>query len=614
MEKIYQLLKCIRDNVNATQRQMAEVSGYSLGMVNSLLKSMVDEGFITVHQRNRRNCYELTPKGNECMENVIRERQMDKLNVNKDSFVKTAVILAAGANSVFDSPIGCLMLKSQTILERIVDTCFEKGIEKIVIVVGFQKEKIKAMFEHNKNIVIVESNRYKWTGSMDSLALAKDEIKEDFLLIESDYVFEKSILSLLLENSDSTCMFMNLPKGRADEAYVELDEQEHLFKISKDIHELNRIDGECTGINKISYHMYERMLKIYANNQNPYINYEYVLENLSRIYRIPVITADVCVCMDIDNEKQYEDMLNLYYPKLRKKEKENDAQELRKLFMKVMNMNESDIYSIETAGGMTNSNYKVKTAKGNYILRMPGKCTETMISRGNEKVNGKLGFLLGLNVDTVYFDEQSGVKISRYIEDAKTMTHATVKQEENMMKVADLLSRLHNSGIELKGRFDPFVELEKYETIMEQSNVVPYPGYDQAHEFYIQSKDRLDQMGWNLKPCHCDLVSENLILDKEERMYLIDWEYAGYNDPMWDLAAHFIECEFTPVEEELFESYYQGNIHQQKIELFKILQDIMWSAWTMAKEANGEDFGTYGEDRLNRALHSMEVYKNTYEK
>ena len=122
MEKIYQLLKCIRDNVNATQRQMAEVSGYSLGMVNSLLKSMVDEGFITVHQRNRRNCYELTPKGNECMENVIRERQMDKLNVNKDSFVKTAVILAAGANSVFDSPIGCLMLKSQTILERIVDT------------------------------------------------------------------------------------------------------------------------------------------------------------------------------------------------------------------------------------------------------------------------------------------------------------------------------------------------------------------------------------------------------------------------------------------------------------------------------------------------------------
>lgn len=614
MEKIYQLLKCLKENSNASQRQIAQASGYSLGMVNSLLKSMEEEGFIVIHQKNRKNKYELTPKGNECIENVIRERMMDKLYVKKESQVKTAVILAAGANSVFNQPIGCLKLDTQTILERIVDTCSEKGIEKFVIVTGYEQDKISNLFEHHNNIKLISSDHYKWSGSMDSLALVQNEIHEDFLLIESDYVFEKRVLSLLLDNHDSTCMFMNLPKGNGDEAYVELDEEGHLFKISKDIHELNRIDGECTGINKISFAMYQKMLQIYSKNKNPYINYEYILENLSRIYRIPILCADDCICMDIDNQKQYEEVLNIYYPKLRKKEKESDEQSLIQLVMNILNYSKEDIISIETAGGMTNANYKVITSRGNYILRMPGKCTETMISRINEKVNGKLGFLLGLNVDTVYFDEHSGIKISRYIENAKTMTHVTVKQEENMKKVASLLSRLHQSGIELKGRFDPFVELEKYESIMQKAHVVPYENYALAHDFYIETQKRFDQIGWDLKPCHCDLVSENLILDQEGRMYLIDWEYSGYNDPMWDLAAHFIECEFTSSEEELFEKYYQGNIHPQKIFLFKILQDILWSAWTMAKEANGEDFGTYGKDRLNRALKMMEVYKNTYEK
>ena len=101
-------------------------------------------------------------------------------------------------------------------------------------------------------------------------------------------------------------------------------------------------------------------------------------------------------------------------------------------------------------------------------------------------------------------------------------------------------------------------------------------------------------------------------------MYLIDWEYAGYNDPLWDVAAHLLECEFSKAEEELYLQYYlekePGRTEKQKLLLFQICQDVLWSAWTIAKETKGEDFGAYGEGRYQRALNLKKEYEAEYEK
>ena len=130
---------------------------------------------------------------------------------------------------------------------------------------------------------------------------------------------------------------------------------------------------------------------------------------------------------------------------------------------------------------------------------------------------------------------------------------------------------------------------------------------DQA---FYRLLERLEEIGTDRLPCHNDLVPENLILDADGRLYLIDWEYSGYNDPMWDLASHLLESEFQPLEEELFLQYYfEGDAPEasrEKIRIFEILQDILWAAWTIAKEAQGEDFGSYGRDRLRRGKQAYE--------
>ena len=89
------------------------------------------------------------------------------------------------------------------------------------------------------------------------------------------------------------------------------------------------------------------------------------------------------------------------------------------------------------------------------------------------------------------------------------------------------------------------------------------------------------------------------------------------NDPMWDLAALFLESEFTPQEEEAFLSHYESEqtpVYREKIAIYKILQDTIWSLWTVYKEEQGADFGDYGVNRYQRAVKGLAYYGGSDEK
>ena len=129
----------------------------------------------------------------------------------------------------------------------------------------------------------------------------------------------------------------------------------------------------------------------------------------------------------------------------------------------------------------------------------------------------------------------------------------------------------------------------------------------------MKLKSKLEELNIELKPCHNDTVPENFIKSKKN-IYLIDWEYSGMNDPLWDLAAHIIECGFEVEEEERFLNYYfESKIDREillRIEIHKICQDFLWSIWTVLKEAKGVSFGEYGIKRFkNVELRLKGLYK-----
>ena len=274
---------------------------------------------------------------------------------------------------------------------------------------------------------------------------------------------------------------------------------------------------------------------------------------------------------------------------------------------------EEEVLSVEQLGGMTNQNYLAITTNKQYIVKFFGKGTEKLINRQDEKYNLELLKDLDLDVKNYLFDIEAGIKVNEYIESAITLDSTSIKTKFD--KIAPILQTIHASGKELRGEFAPFEEIKKYESLIEEK--IPYANYEAVREEVFSLEKRLAELGVDRKSCHIDLVPENFIESPQGRLYLIDWEYSSMNDPMWDLAALFLESEFTRQEEEVFLSYYESDqtpVSREKITIYKILQDTIWSLWTVYKEEQGADFGDYGVNRYQRAVKGLTYYGGSDEK
>ena len=274
---------------------------------------------------------------------------------------------------------------------------------------------------------------------------------------------------------------------------------------------------------------------------------------------------------------------------------------------------EEEVLSVEQLGGMTNQNYLVKTTNKQYIVKFFGKGTEKLINRQDEKYNLELLKDLDLDVKNYLFDIEAGIKVNEYIESAITLDSTSIKTKFD--KIAPILQTIHASGKELRGEFAPFQEIKKYESLIDEK--IPYANYEAVREEVFSLEKRLADLGVDRKSCHIDLVPENFIESPQGRLYLIDWEYSSMNDPMWDLAALFLESEFTRQEEEAFLSHYESEqtpVSREKIAIYKILQDAIWSLWTVYKEEQGADFGDYGVNRYQRAVKGLSYYGGSDEK
>lgn len=611
MEEKFRVLKCISEDSSLNQRILAEKVEVSLGKINSIIKKCSEAQLIEMVIGDKGNRYIITKKGYSVLEERLKEVKGTRLVLSGESNykVKTAIILAAGKREEFNKPIGCLNIEDFTIIERTIKILKENGINKIIIVTGYKEDYYKEVLKNEKGIVFVTNKKYKWTGTMASLAIAKEYIDEDFILVESDLLYESKAISEIINNKRRDCLLITNESGSGDEAFVQIKD-ECLFKMAKDIHQFNRTDGEMIGISKISYKMFEMMLKEFELNINPYLNYEYLILDISRNYKVYCLKIDDLAWSDVDNLEDYQEIKDYLYPRIKRKDMQLKNEKIKLLVEDKLGISAERITDVKIAGGMTNNNYKICIDGEYYILRVPGVGTENMISRDNEMINSKLASEIGINPWVFAYNEEAGIKVTRFIEGAETLNARTAKKDNNMKLITNILRELHNSDIKMKNRFDVFEEIVKYEEILKNLNGKFFEDYNVIRPIVMSLKELMNQYGFELVPSHNDTVPENFVKDKNGKLYLIDWEYSGLNDEMWDLAAHSLECEFTEDDEELFlDMYFQGNIKKNnrfKILINKICQDFLWSIWTLIKESQGIDFGTYGMDRYNRAKKNIE--------
>ena len=297
---------------------------------------------------------------------------------------------------------------------------------------------------------------------------------------------------------------------------------------------------------------------------------------------------------------------------MKRKILEKDVLKIRELVGKVLGLNGE--MKVDRMGGLTNHTYKVLTEDGRiFAVRIPGDGTEELIDRKNEEISTRLACDLGIDARLLYFGAD-GSKVTEYIPNAVTMSAETMRQPEHICQAAEIYRTLHHCGKNTGVPFEVFDMAAGYEKIIRQSGVYLFDDYGAVKEQVMKIKEEIDQTCDTTRvPCHNDPLCENWVVGNG-KMYLIDWEYAGMNDGMWDLADVSIEAGYGPEEDELLLKAYLNcdrieSICRKQFTANKIYVDYLWTLWAKTRVPyDREAMEAWAAERYERLKVNLKAY------
>ena len=271
---------------------------------------------------------------------------------------------------------------------------------------------------------------------------------------------------------------------------------------------------------------------------------------------------------------------------------------------------------IQRLGGMTNHSYKVTRPDGQeYLMRIPGEGTEEMIVRSDERKSTDLACRLGIDSPLLFFGDD-GRKVMRFIHDPQPMSEEVMRRKENLIQAAAIFRKLHTCGEDTGVPFEVFEMADLYERIIREGGVAFYDDYADVKQTVMDIKAEVDRNGQAPRvPCHNDSLVGNWVLDGEGKLYLIDWEYSGMNEAMWDLSCLSIEAEYTPENDmQLLDAYYgrEATVEERKrFAAAKLYVDYLWTLWGLTRVPfDGQFMQDYADMRYDRLKKNIEAYRS----
>ena len=254
-------------------------------------------------------------------------------------------------------------------------------------------------------------------------------------------------------------------------------------------------------------------------------------------------------------------------------------------------------------GGITNRNFKVTLDDGSrVVLRIGGKDTNLLgIDRNVELSATEAAARLGLGPEVVDFVKPEGYLVTRFVE-GEPLPPEQIREPDAVRRVVGLIRRFHDGG-SIPGRFDSFRVVEAY-CATATARGVKLPGaYNRAKEIADEIESARGQEP--LCPCHNDLLNANFISDGE-RIWIVDWEYAGMGDRFFDLANFSVNHGLSGEENvELLRAYF-GELrdeHVRALRLMRFMSDFREAMWGVVQQGISEldfDFAGYADDHFDR--------------
>ncbi len=262
------------------------------------------------------------------------------------------------------------------------------------------------------------------------------------------------------------------------------------------------------------------------------------------------------------------------------------------------------------SGGITNQNFKVTDDRGQYVVRLGNDIYEHMILRSNEMAASHAAFEIGVSPKVTY--SEPGVLVLEFI-DGKVFTSEDVRVESNLDRILTLLKRFHREmPKQFKGYpvvFWVFQVILHYEHILRvgrSEHFFRLPGL-----LEIAHRLQTDVGPIEIVYGHNDLLPANFI-DDGRKIWLIDFDYAGFNTPLFDLANLASNNGLSPEQElTILKRYYETDVSGgrwqgfQAMKCASLLRETMWSMVSEIHSGIDFDYATYTQENL---INFQEVY------
>ena len=275
---------------------------------------------------------------------------------------------------------------------------------------------------------------------------------------------------------------------------------------------------------------------------------------------------------------------------------------------------QGDIEIEPLKGGITNANFVVRDRGRRFVVRMGDDIAVHGIRRTNERLVARAAHGAGLAPAIVHSED--GVLVMDFV-DGETLTPERLRNEGELGRIAPLIQRVHRDvARHLDGRaamFQPFQVARRYMTILTRDG----SGWAAEIPRLSEIKDQLEEAVSPVDSalCHNDLLAANVI-DDGKRLWLLDWEYAGLNDPLFDLANLASNNDFDPAAEEaLLSGYFAAPPDRDMWNRFgamKCASLMRETLWSMTAEIHSEidfDYATYTRDNLDRFETALDAYR-----
>lgn len=571
MNKIYSdILKTIIDNHCKSQREIVRLSGYSLGKVNDSVKYLIENGYL-------KDGFSITSKANILME------------ISKPN---NAIILAAGYGMRMipinnEVPKGLLEVHGEPLIERIIKQLHEVNIHNIYIVVGFMKESYEYLIDEY-GVKLIYNSLYSKRNNLFSLYCTKEHINMSYIVP----------CDVWCENNPFSSFEFNSWYMMTDELTLESD-----FKVNKKrgVSYIGSNDkgNKVIGISYIDENDSNTLrgkLEEYVDNEkynNSFWEECFISDKKFALPPKILSSKNVFEINTIENLRELDD------------DSVSLDSEIINCASSALNVISKEIKNISALKkGMTNKSFIFTCNSEKYIFRIPGKGTDQLINRKEEAdVYCKIS-KYNICDDIIYINPENGYKITKFMKNCRT---CDAKNWDDVKKCITKLRDFHNLKIKVNHTFDLFGLIEYYESLRNCKSV--YRDYEKTKQNVLSLKNYINKHKAEFVLTHIDAIPDNFLFSDDE-IRLIDWEYAGMQDPHVDLAMFSVYSYYDRDEiDKLINLYFENKCSKEtriKIYCYVAVCGLLWSNWCEYKLSLGVEFGEYS---IKQYRYSKDFYK-----